>query len=65
MVDEGVTVRLEWDVGKLAGWKRGRFGSFGDFSKLNCPSSLRRREDCCEDEDPLGDLPEVGGLRKP
>ena len=59
MLDEGVTARLEWDEGKLAGWKRGRFGSFGDFSKLNCLSSLRRRVDCGEDDDPLG------GLRKP
>ena len=61
---EAVTARLEYDEGKLAGWKRGRFGSCGDFSKLDCPSSLRRREDCGEDEEPLGDLPEAGGFRK-
>jgi len=65
MVDDGATARLDWDEGKLAGWKRGRFGSCGEFSKLNCLSSLRSREDCGEDEDPPGDLPEVGGLRKP
>jgi len=64
VLDDGVTARLECDDGKLAGWNRGRSGSFAGLSELSCRSNLRRRDDCGDEVLPFAFLPAVGGRRK-